>query len=415
MEQKKLKSLVAGRILSLVPFVCLALLFLISEISFLNQFAENSQSSQMWRRIMLDVDGFFMIMLTIPSFVCVTVGLILLLHARKKGGKKTLPFIVLCIVGMVLSVLISLFLFSMARGFESTVGQLDKLSKISEIEEFVLTDDSEEGGFHDGTMYNDLDLYLAGGGFLQVSHMSEYLTSFHLDSAGDWQLVSVTTYHDRELATQRWLEQDELSKLCGKKIKKLTDLISCYDSFMQKVEALPLFEEDAPLQKGIFKIPLQREKLALREQVIYDDLLNQPGVSSVKKIKGHYDYLENYWYEISMDDGHSFLMTVSAVFPHDDGSLKSDFCIRAFDGEPISLLSMTNETYGIDYYSPYSDRAFAKKIGEEMRSYRDFFPHYKEFLNLTGELLEESKKAESNPRRNKNSGGGMISGTYSPR
>lgn len=415
MEQKKLKSLVAGRILSLVPYASIALELLVTEFSYLNQSPENSQFIQAWNRISLGVMGFFATMLTIPSFVCEVVGVILLLHARKKGGKRTLPFIVLCIVGMVLSVLISLFLFSMARGFESTVGQLDKLSKISEIEEFVLTDDSEDGGFHDGTMYNDLDLYLAGGGFLQVSHMSEYLTSFHLDSAGDWQLVSVTTYHDGELATQRCLEQDELSKLCGKKIKKLTDLISCYDSFMQKVEALPLFEEDAPLQKGIFKIPLQREKLALREQAIYDDLLNQPGVSSVKRITGHYDYLENYWYELSMDDGHSFLMTVSAVFPQDEGSLKSDFCIRAFDGEPISLLSMTNETYGIDYYSPYCDRDFAEKIGEEMRSYRDFFPHYKEFLNLTGELLEESKKKESNPRRNKSHGGGMLSGTYSPR
>ena len=227
-----------------------------------------------------------------------------------------------------------------------------------------------------------------------MASSKEYL-DYVLDSAGDWQLVSVTTYHDGELATQRWLEQDELSKLCGKKIKKLTDLISCYDSFIKTVESLPILEEDAPRRIGIFKIPLQKEKLALREQVIYDDLLNQPGVSSVKRITGHYDYLENYWYEISMDDGHSFLMTVSAVFPHDDGSLKSDFCIRAFDGEPISLLSMTNETYGIDYYSPYSDRAFTKKIGEEMRSYRDFFPHYKEFLNLTGELLEKAKKQKA--------------------
>ena len=398
-----------------MPYASIALSFLVTEFSYLNQSPENSQFIQAWNRISLGVMGFFATMSAIPSFVCVTVGLILLLHARKKGGKRTLPFIVLCIVGMVLSVLISLFLFSMARGFESTVGQLDKLSKISEIEEFVLTDDSEDGGFHDGTMYNDLDLYLAGGGFLQVSHMSEYLTSFYLDSAGDWQLVSFYENYKNDIVSRNHLTQDELSKLCGKKIKKLTDLISCYDSFIKTVESLPILEEDAPRRIGIFKIPLQKEKLALREQVIYDDLLNQPGVSSVKRITGHYDYLENYWYEISMDDGHSFLMTVSAVFPHDDGSLKSDFCIRAFDGEPISLLSMTNETYGIDYYGPYSDRAFAKKIGKEMRSYRDFFPHYKEFLNLTGELLEESKKAESNPRRNKNSGGGMISGTYSPR
>ena len=140
--------------------------------------------------------------------------------------------------------------------------------------------------------------------------------------------------------------------------------------------------------------------------------MRQEGVVSVKKIKGHYDYLENYWYEITMNDGHTLLMTVSAVFPKDDGSIKSDYCIRMFDGEPISLLSMTNTTYGINYYSPYPARAFAKKIGAEMNSYRDFFPHYKEFLGLTDELLEESKKAKDD--KNKHDGGGMISGMYSP-
>ena len=37
-----------------------------------------------------------------------------------------------------------------------------------------------------------------------------------------------------------------------------------------------------------------------------------------------------------------------------------------------------------------------------------------EFMISKG-WLEESKKAESNPRRNKSHGGGMLSGTYSPR
>ncbi len=407
----KLKSLVAGRILVLVPFASIALFFITAIPSYVFC-SSTSRFAQIWNSVWLKIGGTFMTLSTIPSFLCCVVGLILLICARKKGGRKTLPFIIISIVGMILSVLLSLLFYVLMRGFESTVGQLNKLSKISAIEEFVLTYDSEEGGFHDGTMYNDLDLYLTDGGFLQVEHMSEYLTSFRLKSVGNWNFIYVYENSDKELIKKTCLEQEQLSELCGTKIKKLNDLISNYDSFIQKAEGLPLAEEK-PTKTGFFKSPLKKEKLALRENVIYEDLLRQEGVVSVKKIKGHYEYLENYWYEITMNDGHTLVMTVSAVVPQDDGSLESDYCIRMFDGEPISLLSMTNTTYGINYYSPYSGRAFAKKIGVEMNSYRVFFPYYKEFVDLSDELLEESKKMKND--KNKSSGGGMISGMYTPR
>ena len=407
----KNKSLTAGRILSLVPLALLGLLF-VSAMAGSLFYNTATRFAQIFNNIFLMVYGVLMTLSTVPSFICSVVALVFLTRAKKKGERKTVAFIVFSILGMIFSVLLTLLFFVLMRGFESTVGQLDKLSKISAIEEFVLTYDSEEGGFHDGTMYNDLDLYLADGGFLQVEHMSEYLTKFRVKSAGDWNLFIVHEEDDGQLIQQSWLEQEELSKLCGKKFKKLTDLISNYDSFIKKAEELPLVEEN-PTKTGFYKGPLQKQKLALRENVIYEDIARQEGVVSVRKINGHYAYLENYWYEIVMDDGHSLLMTVSAVFPQEDGSIKSDYCIRMFDNEPISLLSMTNATYGINYYSPYSDMAFAKKIGVEMNSYRDFFPHYKEFLELTDELLEESKKAKDD--KNKNNGSGMMSGMYSSR
>ena len=408
---KKLKSLVAGRILVCVPFASIALLFATAELGSIF-FNSTSSFAQVMNNVMLKVYGFLMTLSTVPSFICCVVGLILLICAKKKGGRKTLPFIVFSIVGMLLSVLLSLLSFFLMRGFESTVGQLNKLSKISAIEEFVLTDDSEEGGFHDGTMYNDLDLYLKDGGFLQVEDMSEYLTKFDVKSAGDWNLIYVYENSDKELIKQPCLEQEELSEFYGTKFKKLNELISNYDTFIQKIEELPLAEEK-PTKTGFFKSPLKKEKLYLRENVIYEDLLHQDGVVSVRKLSGHYEYLENYWYEITMNDGHTLVMTVSAVRPLEDGNLKSYYHIRMFDNEPISLHSMTNTTYGINYYSPYSGRAFAKKIGVEMNSYRDFFPHYKEFVELSGELLEESKKMKED--KNKSAGGGMISGMYSPR
>lgn len=61
--------------------------------------------------------------------------------------------------------------------------------------------------------------------------------------------------------------------------------------FMKKIDEMPILEEH-PTRPGFFKTPLQKEKLAIRENAIF-----------VKKISGRYDYLENYWYEITMDDG----------------------------------------------------------------------------------------------------------------
>lgn len=405
---KRLKSLVAGRILSLVPFASTALLFVTAELS--NSIvSDGSRLRQLWNTFIKAAVLFLLNLCTVPSFVCCTAGLGLLLYARKKGGRKTLPFIVLCAVGMVFSALFTALLLFMNDAFESTAGQLDKLSKIQEIEEFVLTDDSEMGGFHDGIMYNDLDLYLSGGRFLQVSDMSEDMYSFNLNAAGDWNLFVVYENEDNELIERSWLKQEELSELCGTNIKKLVDLISQYDTFIEKIETMPLLEEKST-RTGFFKSELQRQKLALREESVYEDILLQEGVVSVKKIEGRYGYLENYWYEITMSDGHRFLMTTSAVFPQEDGSVQSYFCIREFDGEPISLLSMRNTTYGINYYSPFSETAFAKRIGVEMQSYRDFFPHYKEFLDLKDELLEEGRNAKNDKHRN--SVGGMMSGVY---
>lgn len=405
---KKLKSLVVGRIFSLVPLASTALLFITSALAD-PIISDGSKLRQIWNTFIETAVLFFMNLCTIPSFVCCAVGIGILLFARKKGGKKTIPFIFLCIIGMIFSVLFTLFFLLYMNLFESTKGQIKELSKISEIEEFVLTDDSEAGGFHDGIMYNDLDLYLSGGRFLQVSNMSEDMYSFNLNAAGDWNLFVVYENEDNELTERSWLKQEELSELCGSNIKKLVDLISLYDTFMEKVETMPLLDEN-PTETGFFKSGLQQQKLALREEAIYEDLLQQEGVISVEKVKGRYEYLENYWYKITMDDGHSFLMTTSAVFPKEDGSMQSYFCIRDFDGEPISLLSMRNTTYGINYYSSFSGTAFEKRIGAEMQSYRDFFPHYKEFLDLKDELLEESRNAKNDKHRN--SGGGMQSGVY---
>lgn len=90
-------------------------------------------------------------------------------------------------------------------------------------------------------------------------------------------------------------------------------------TLMKKIDEMPILEEH-PTRPGFFKTPLQKEKLAIRENAIF-----------VKKISGRYDYLENYWYEITMDDGHTLLMTISAVSPQDDGSIECYFFIRSFD------------------------------------------------------------------------------------
>ena len=190
---EKLKSLIAGRILSCAPLAIILILILISTLSSVSfNFNAASHFSQIMNYTMMHITGTLVFLLTIPSFICLVIALVFLICARKKGCKKTLPFIVFCVIGMAFSALFSVLLFYFMRGFESTTGQLEKISKISEIEEFVLTDDSEEGGFHDGIMYNDLDLYLTRDRFLQVSHMSEYMTSFYLNAAGDWNLFLYT-------------------------------------------------------------------------------------------------------------------------------------------------------------------------------------------------------------------------------
>ena len=109
--------------------------------------------------------------------------------------------------------------------------------------------------------------------------------SFNLNAAGDWNLFVVYENEDNELTERSWLKQEELSELCGSNIKKLVDLISLYDTFMEKVETMPLLDEN-PTETGFFKSGLQQQKLALREEAIYEDLLQQEGVISVEKVKG---------------------------------------------------------------------------------------------------------------------------------
>ena len=48
---------------------------------------------------------------------------------------------------------------------------------------------------------------------------------------------------------------------------------------------MPLLDEN-PTETGFFKSGLQQQKLALREEAIYEDLLQQEGVISVEKVKG---------------------------------------------------------------------------------------------------------------------------------
>ena len=127
---EKLKSLIAGRILSCAPLAIILILILISTLSSVSfNFNAASRFSQIMNYTMMHVTGTLVFLLTIPSFICCTIGLALLIYARKKGGRRTIPFIVLSVAGMVFSALFSVFLFYFARGFESTTGQLEKLSK----------------------------------------------------------------------------------------------------------------------------------------------------------------------------------------------------------------------------------------------------------------------------------------------
>lgn len=56
-------------------------------------------------------------------------------------------------------------------------------------------------------------------------------------------------------------------------------------TLMKKINEMPILEEH-PTRPGFFKTPLQKEKLAIRENAIYEDLLCQAGVAFVKKISG---------------------------------------------------------------------------------------------------------------------------------
>lgn len=264
---------------------------------------------------------------------------------------------------------------------ENTEHQLKKIGKISEIEEYVLHDYYGGVADFDETYFSNYEFFLKDGGFIQVNHLT-----FDFFDEDDVK-VRYTAFGDYEFPDG--LTYDDLSALTGEKINYLNTVVFYYDLIIAKIQELDnlkLFDKST---------------LPLRKDEILEDLQKMPHVKNVRSAKfKNYYYPENYYFYLSMDDGHEILMSISDVNREED-TIKSRFNIIKFDDKYVEYSNVTViDKPPRDYFYTMSGYYCLGKYN----SYRDFFENYEKIPDKIERFISDSefdrqKRYEENPRR----------------
>lgn len=287
-------------------------------------------------------------------------------------------FCTVCLTSCITATAVALY----AVLHEDTEHQLKKIAKISEIEDYVLHD--YYGGIADldETYYSHYEFFLKNGGFIQVNHLT-----FDFFDEEDVK-VKYTAFGDYEFPDG--LTYDDLSALTGEKINYLNTVVFYYDLIIAKIQELDnlkLFDKST---------------LPLRKDEILEDLQKMPHVKNVRSAKfKNYYYPENYYFYLSMDDGHEILMSISDVNRKED-TIKSRFNIIKFD-DKYAEYSNKESSIGktpIDYF----DSMKGSFCLEKYDSYRDFFENYEKMPDTIADFisrqeLRKQKRYEKNPNR----------------
>ena len=264
---------------------------------------------------------------------------------------------------------------------ETTEEQMDRIRDISGIEEYLITYDDWDFGA-DGHVYNDYEFYLSDGGFLKAGSLTELLKRYDFYGWCDPIDYAIGPYsvevQDRSKWPGKCLSFSDLAFFTGKEIIDLQDVVDNYSLIVNKLESEPYIEND----NGRFEIklsPLDKTTLAVRENEFFADLQTMPHIASVKKEKLKVTNQQYYKYEIKMDDGVRFEMTLSTVYRDGDDYI-CDFFITSYNKKKIKWNSVWDKNDEYAVYRPYASwYHFAKDTGIEVKSYRDLFYNYEAF------------------------------------
>ena len=339
----------------------------------------------LWIRIRYWISQSFFGISFFSALAIFPVSIIGIIKDRKT--KQTKACSVILIVQTILLALAVGFVFLVGSGFESTSDQMEKLRKMPEIEEFIITRDRDDF-MHDGLMNNNYELYLTDGRFLKVNNLTESMDyeKFHVEAIGQY---SVEVQRDQRNYGE-FLSLSDLSFLAGKKIKKFQDVLDNYSAILAKLEDAPFVEENGERLK-ITLLPVDKSTLAVRENEFFADLQTMPHIVSVQKMDFVTSYLQYYKYAVKMDDGVQFYMTISSVLRDGDSvGYSCDFFITSYNGTEVKHVYLTEVTRGTKYYKPYECWRFANDTGLEVKSYRDLFNNYEAFKKSIEAFIAEN-------------------------
>lgn len=337
----------------------------------------------LWIRIRYWISQSFFDISFFSALAIFPVSIIGIIKGRKTNQTK-LCTVILVIQTILLALAVG-FVFLVGSGFESTSDQMEKLRKMPEIEEFIITRDRDDF-MHDGLMNNNYEFYLTDGRFLKVNNLSESMDyeDFHVEAIGQY---SVEVQRDQRNYGE-FLSLSDLSFLAGKKIKKFQDVLDNYSAILTRLEDAPFVEEDGE-QLEIKLAPLDKSALAVRESEFFADLQTMPHIVSVQKMDFVTSYLQYYKYAVKMDDGVQFDMTLSTV-RRDGGGYSCNFFITSYNGKEVKHVYLTEATRGTKYYKPYECWRFAHDTGLEVKSYRDLFNNYEAFKKSIEAFIAEN-------------------------
>ena len=265
---------------------------------------------------------------------------------------------------------------------ETTEEQMSRLCKMPEIEEFLITYDQDQGDDLSNVLYNEYEFYLKDDRFLKVSNLTESMHRNGFYGYFDPVVFAIDSYSvevQRSDRPGKYLTFSDLSFLIGKEIVDLQDVIDNYSLILSQLENEPFFEND----KGRFEImlsPLDKTILAVRENEFFADLQTMPHIASIKKEKLKVTNQQYYKYEVKMDDGVQFDMTLSTVY-RDGDDYTCDFFITSYNKKKIKwdYVPDKNNKYS-ERYRPYAGwYHFANDTGIKVKSYRDLFYNYEAF------------------------------------
>ena len=265
---------------------------------------------------------------------------------------------------------------------ETTEEQMGHIRGMSGIEEYLITYDDWDFT-SDGHVYNDYEFYLSDGGFLKVGSLTELLKRYGSYGWCDPIVFAIGSYFvEVQNRSGFWSEEkltfSDLAFLTGKEIIDLQDVVDNYSLIVSKLESEPYIEND----KGRFEIklsPLDRTTLAVRENEFFSDLQAMPHIASIKKEKIKVTNQQYYKYEVKMDDGVQFEMTLSTVY-RDGADYTCDFFVTSYNKKKIKWGSVPDKNDEYSVYRPYASwYHFANDTGIKVKSYRDLFNNYEAF------------------------------------